>query len=532
MKRILHDIKVLTDDKYDKYDKLFGIEICLPNDDIFTPHANILVQDGLYKGLTMHVVLHIPKNYPYTGPAGNMGKNFPFNHKYHEHIHNDLINGHAICNDMLTNFASWFDSQNFGKKIVGTGWSSAYTLQTILLQLSTFFTQSDLDKIHEPKANDIVELAKIIDNYVCPECGLSTKAKQETMVTPIANIPKQNLQCMITKQDYIANPKMVLGYVIDVRFTKRKKQFEILLDLICEDVFLENLNLIGIHSTNQIYTCYNIPQISFYSTTCEKYNYWLPIYIDKNHFKNSESIRKNILLAINGDINASYVDAILQVIPCLINKTFVRIIHGDMHESDRAIEIYFNLIRLWKEYLNEYKELEELIIKEIMNFITDVKMRHKEYIPDIGEFMIKLLLLPDGEKYYKQIKSPLLEEYFARQVFWIEKNSKINLVRDTNINLQNVFNGAKVSNQLLVFNLHMLKIWSLNDTQQNLDDNFGMVSNEMIKLCQNKWQDIKKNINNYKTFFESIGYGYIDSDELIHMFIKKMVKMSLIQKYI
>ena len=83
-------------------------------------------------------------------------------------------------------------------------------------------------------------------------------------------------------------------------------------------------------------------------------------------------------------------------------------------------------------------------------FITALHNRNKKVVPDIGEFLIQIAL---STKYkFNDIKNYLYEEYFARQIFWIEKNSKISsLSHIITKDLPEIFQAVKVSNHLREF---------------------------------------------------------------------------------
>ena len=49
----------------------------------------VLINDGPYRGIMVHLVLHIPEDYPLTGPAGNIAPGLEFDSRYHGHIHED-----------------------------------------------------------------------------------------------------------------------------------------------------------------------------------------------------------------------------------------------------------------------------------------------------------------------------------------------------------------------------------------------------------------------------------------------------------
>ena len=51
--------------------------------------AQVLINDGPYRGALIHLILRIPDDYPLTGPAGNIAPGLEFDFRYHGHIHED-----------------------------------------------------------------------------------------------------------------------------------------------------------------------------------------------------------------------------------------------------------------------------------------------------------------------------------------------------------------------------------------------------------------------------------------------------------
>ena len=98
----------------------------------------MLINDGPYRGILIHLILNIPEDYPLTGPAGNIAPGLEFDSTYHSHIHEDgrsahrshrfyqhsffSRNGHALCNDLLTNYAGHFQAVDGGASRQASGW--------------------------------------------------------------------------------------------------------------------------------------------------------------------------------------------------------------------------------------------------------------------------------------------------------------------------------------------------------------------------------------------------------------------------
>ncbi|CAF5092725.1 unnamed protein product, partial [Rotaria magnacalcarata] len=83
-KRIIRDLRDL-----DRF-PVPGLGVCCPDEsNPFLLHCNVLINDGPYRDIMIHLVLHIPEDYPLTGPAGNIAPGLEFDSTYHSHIHFD-----------------------------------------------------------------------------------------------------------------------------------------------------------------------------------------------------------------------------------------------------------------------------------------------------------------------------------------------------------------------------------------------------------------------------------------------------------
>ena len=94
-------------------------------------HANIAPKEGRYKGIVLHIIINLLKDYPYSPPKIKLCTFIP---------HSNVINYNGIknfiCLDMLNNFF-WMENGT-DERMPYSGWSSSYTIKTIMLQLETF----------------------------------------------------------------------------------------------------------------------------------------------------------------------------------------------------------------------------------------------------------------------------------------------------------------------------------------------------------------------------------------------------------
>lgn len=152
-KRLLHDIKKAQTEPVENT-KFVQCET-----DLYLSHATIIVSDGPYMGIPIHVKIELPKSYPLDPPSAHvMGT---FSHKFHEHVHS----GGSICCDLTSNFRAWFGKNE------GGGWTPACSINSLLLQLNTFFSYNyDLHVLPPQEDIDIMRVEQ--ETYKCEMCGI------------------------------------------------------------------------------------------------------------------------------------------------------------------------------------------------------------------------------------------------------------------------------------------------------------------------------------------------------------------------
>ncbi|CAF4596652.1 unnamed protein product, partial [Rotaria sp. Silwood2] len=391
-KRIMRDLRDL-----DKI-PIPGLGVCCPDEsNPFLLHCNVLINDGPYRGIMIHLVLHIPEDYPLTGPAGNIAPGLEFDQ------------------------------------------SPGYTLSTALLQIVTFFADPDLYR--EPTSESIDHLRMMVKEFHCRTCGHSYKKPNpeiidySTTVTSqdidkISEIDeeklkierlrelKEKLTCGITKQNFIDDP-ICLGYPLLVKRDNYGRLWpETILELISYDAYVAEIQKSGENKLDYY------EHLTFRSVTGKDYNHWLPIFINEEHFRKGQTIIQNSISVIyNGTaLGSARYDfkpiMALNVLTTLMNKSSVQLFNGQMFESKHAIEAYCHFLRLLMHFIDIYPELDRHINETIENFSKDIRNRNKKVVSDIGEFLIKVALSKNYR--FDQIKKYIYEEYFARQIYWIQ----------------------------------------------------------------------------------------------------------------
>lgn len=562
-KRVCKDLKELNEEIEAK--KLVGVNAMPYNDNISELHANIIPSSGPYKGVIMHVVIAIPSTYPQASPSGRMSDGFPFNHSHHEHIHL-RGNNYVLCADYLSDFEFFFKSIDGGQIQAGYGWTPAMTISKLLVSLQQFFAQTDLST---PSEKDLEVIKQKINNYVCA-CGHKTsnphpilineeefnkhnstnsvkeitekieQLNNESKIDADKNTTKKRsieqikelTTCSFTRENVVDNNMMILGYPILATQDKRNRIHSTLIpEPISYEFFAtetqKNPDKLDYYSS-----------IQFRTASGKLYNQFLPIYINEAHFKRSQQHIENAISILSADTASGQQQydfkpmMILRVIPNLMNQMVVMIMNCNIHESENIIMAYCHLMRLFVRFADAYPVLVSFIRNKIQNFVKYRNDRIKTQVPDLGEFIVMLglnAILKKTEKVYTytdpDMKNVLMDEFFARQVFWIEKDLPNVYELPQNDRLTKCFQQTAVSIKLLVFNIMFSKKFLFHGVTKLLDDQYGLPPAHIVESFQQLIKRIK-NIGSYRDFLQAIDYfTIIDTPE-------KMIKQLDRAKYL
>lgn len=486
LKRIYNDLKENALNPID------GISIFIPDDDdLFHLHCEIKVLYGVYTDVILHTILHIPSNYPIAGPAMNICNDFRLPASFHHHIL-----GSSICNDMLTNFKDYFETIDNGKEFKkASGWSSGYSLNVILSQMQIFFSDPDMPLIlTESEIKNLISYSK---KYSCQKCKNKNQFKinneptnnDDSKTTKL----KSNLICGLTKNSLQTDKNILLGYPLMITFQYNKMVPQILTELLSYDGYSLQKKAFERQS--------DLNRIKMFSPNGDPFNYWLPIYIDEEHFKRGFDLIKNALVVILHGVRDSErisfkPEMAKNVLPCLINKTIVFILNGTIFHSLAAIQSYCHLLRLYYKFLNHFPELKIEIVNDVRKFVSSLANRHKKQFPDLGEFIINLFL---SNYSYDAVKQDLYIEFMTRQIFWIEKNASKSLESFPAQNFMNtVFQHSKVANHLLMFNIMSARYFISAERIKQMDENLGFIPDDLM----NDFKNVILRIKNVTTYAE------------------------------
>ena len=550
LKRINKDIQEITKNPIE------GIGIIQYENDFMKYIINIQLMNGIYKGFCLQLLLTFSETYPTNPPKILLFPGQNFDQNFHHHVFTDFNGFYKFCFDLLENDFMKTDEEH-------TGWNPSYTMSSLLIQVQNFLCEPDLhtlpsqEKIQnfisnmknykrefidcngnviihtwdspypkmffneEKKINekeDVKDLDK--ENNKNKEINKEEqkriieeeiKKKEELRLNEI----KENLTCFMLKLNYIDDPEILLGYPI-VQSKGLGRVFRIELfpipELLTYDGYMAQIG----KKDEKIDFYFDI---SFKSANNEFYNYWVPIYIDKNHFeKNKQTILNSFSIIKFGAIGLKEydfkVEHIFEVVPIILNKMIIGIFTKKSSLSEAFIKCYFQYILLFKKlteiYKKEFNEYVNKIIKQIENNYYHI---NKNIIPDIGNFLVLLLFsdIPINNK----IWNSLFEDFITRQMYWIfhgpdnEQNIKNYLFEciipsDINIYIDKIIKEERKIENLEPF-LNLCNIYKIEDELINIFKNDKKIislitdKNNIFSLFEDK-NNIKIS-NNFRTKF-------------------------------
>jgi ubiquitin-conjugating enzyme E2 D/E len=148
-RRLIKDLEEIENEKI----PTVGVTARPLETDLFTWHANIRgPEETPYAGGVFHLELKFPQSYPNHPPTIRIFNNIP---------HPNVFGGY-ICLDIL--------QQVDAKAEEGGGWTSAYSVQSILTQLQSFLFEETLTGSKEKTEMEIKKAVKDANSFKCNGC--------------------------------------------------------------------------------------------------------------------------------------------------------------------------------------------------------------------------------------------------------------------------------------------------------------------------------------------------------------------------
>lgn len=557
-KRIFRDLKEITESN------LVGIAACLPNEqEISCIMANIQIQDGIYNGLLIPVILDLPKDYPLSPPAAYVVSGHPFDHNFHEHVIGSFSSmgnsrGASLCTDLTSNFASFFQKQQ------GSGWSPAYTIQSILIQLQTFLSRPDLPKQSMPSILSIRKMLEEAQKFT-HSIKIRENGKISTFLSTFdkpfpyldTSIYKNNLQNSQPKIEIEYEGEIQLNEVEKSYEIQKKLKIEIVNKLICPitktgvydddslkfgypmNIIVDKFNRLQVTPVIEIISKEGLSYLkqsqssnnSWKSIFGFDFNHWIPLYINENHFLSVKETLFSLISELTVSKNKKFDPTqILNLIPPILVKTAIHFLKGEVHQSYAAIDAYCQYQYLLTKMIHMFPEIQKEIDSQVNRFMSSKDNRQKREAGDLGEFMIKTSLSKYGF-FHPKITLAIFREFLTRQVSWIMKEDYDirTYFEKTKDLVKKFFSKGDIAKQFYLLQNETTKILVNDSVLKEQENRFGFISDESaIKFrknlidCQNQikkndWTVFVKALNlndqipDEKTMYEILTEAFLDA---------------------
>jgi ubiquitin-protein ligase len=463
LRRINKDMKEINQNPVE------GIGIASLDNDPMKYVVNIKLMNGPYKDYCVQLLLTFPETYPSKPPKILIYPDQAIDGQYHHHIFGDSStdeNGHyfkKFCFDLL-------DNDFMSTKEENTGWNPSYTISSLLLQVQNFISDPDMHG-YIPDKHLIGQLFNSMKYYSRNFTIVNDEGKTEvikhTWENPFPKMfekeqdkkenkneikdeisekeklrmqqIKDNLTCFMLKLNYIDDPEILLGYPIikNICYGKKEKiELYPIPELLTYDGYMAQIG----KQDDKLDFYFDI---KFKSANNQFYNYWVPIYIDENHYKkNRTAILNSFSIIKYGARGIEEYDfkpeQIFQILPNLLNKMIIGMFTGKTNICSSFIRCYFQYVLLFKKLCLEYEKEYLEYVNHILNMVkNNAYNADKSIIPDIGDFFMLLFFSnkdTQTEK-MKKIWTTLFEEFAIRQAYWIfhedsNKEKMLNIMKE------------------------------------------------------------------------------------------------------
>ena len=488
LNRISKDIKEINKSP------LEGIGIISLDNDPMKYIVNIKIMTGIYEGYCLQLLLKFSDNYPIHPPKILIYPGQMMDNTYHHHIFKDTELDeqgkyfNKFCFDLLDNDFMPTSSQY-------TGWNPSYTISSFLLQIQTFLSDPDMSKDHLPNEEKIKELMKSMDNYEkifiikdnteeikkvhtwknpYPEIyyknASNEKEKTENKENIYISKLKENLSCYISKNNYIDDNNILLGYpikkissrglipipqilsydsFIEEELSKKNQISEFNRRYFFMfnfgenrfgnfDVFLNNDNIIVRDRVDRESFSRNYG--SFKSANNEYYDSWLPIFINEDHFqKNKTTILNYFSILKFGNSGLKQYDFhtkyIFEIMPNILSEMINKMAKENISSS--FLKCFFQYILLYKKLIEKNKNFFYRYQEYYLKYNINIIMNKDENI-DTNKLLLELffLIFIDNNKiisennqlfkrYLKNLKNLICLELFDKNDDFLFENPKL-----------------------------------------------------------------------------------------------------------
>lgn len=434
--------------------------------------------------------------------------------------------------DLLSDFDGYFkrsasSRSNEGDLSFCTGWSPAYSVLSILLQLQAFLLEiddidsesladpddpsvdqgvvaSDSSAVLERMLVAIPAAVRASREFKCPCCP------HHAPLAPWPPFPKDGLRLSISvdeqSNDLVCfhskrgwkDACLGRGVRIDRNKNGKISRLAMGLDTVSWTAFHDMGVRCGVLDTKETWT------------------HWFPLWINQEHGTRAFDLFKDVLTSIhaahkpNRSFEPEWGFAMVQK---LMNHFIVMIMNGDVYASERALEGYCYFHRWLQVFAATYPDVLEQKARKVADFVAKPECRHKDCVPDLGEFITLISL--DIPTHWEDFKEAYLSECYARNALWVIRSHPELLETQNRPDLDRVrpeltFSVNAVSMRLCLFHVYFLRHvgrpagMTGEEVARRYDERFGRPSRMMRMEWQVSCREILK-VSSWNQYFEALG---------------------------
>ena len=389
---------------------------------------------GKYARVPVHVHLTFSPQYPMEPPTvvviGAHLYRFPF------------MIGDKLCIDML-NFSGYHGVVD---PVPYEGWSPAYSLSSIVLQLYSFLFEEDPYMSKQP---DVGASQKVLEQC---KCGFHELPICDTVVGAAAVVTSQqpleaapymdenimsNIFSKMTHDDLGACSgfsatawRLMQLRQIECYFSKCKFH-----EIVDDDVFGFGLSIVRGGRSGAVvslsvrtdYLCRSAFDVDLVrlSPWNERIDVFMPLCLDRAHGVRAVAAFSRCIDEVMGPERDGRLDAnkVLAVMGLAINGIVVEMVRKSSgsacrHMSEVALQGFCHLHHMLLAVAVEHPHVRDEAMRTVVEFQTSRAKRHKSHCPDLGRLMVAYLIVPEEVAPWSTFGKALFGELVSRQIMW------------------------------------------------------------------------------------------------------------------
>lgn len=424
-----------------------------------------------------------------------------------------MLLGNHLCLDMLQE----------------TGWSSAYTILSILIQLQSFLFEDLFDM--KEKEISIKKQVQASNQYSCPNKNCKHGGK-------LACWPAFNaLEADMEKFKLLETEKQIFERELLCFHTKLS------LKETCLGIGLSITRIPRTGAINQASPCMDFISLKAFikegvreSIDKKKFTNWLPLYFGIERDRTLHLGKKAISMLYNNNTKRFKSSMITDIFPKILLTLAFLMMDEKLHCSTRLIRLWCHIHAIFLLFIESNPEVYETIENTLSDFIKNENKRIKDQTPNLG--ILPCLLLVSNKFAIQDLLEPYFNEQLDRQVFWLLQQVP-ELGQDQfekNFGEQRTKYTFKIqSTSYQIFALSLMLIREIKGSKSNkellkdYEGNLGRLSNAHEEKIQRKCFEILK-LDNYQDFFGNCGMEKLDSGSMLEK-LKQAIENSTMKRY-